>query len=259
MTIMTESAEHSFTYAHYRELLRAFTGKGYRFIGFTEAAGCLRDHRPFVLMRHDIDFELESAMRMAEVETDAGITATYFFMIRTPHYNVFSEPGSEAVRAILDRGHRLGLHFDCAAYTDRNSVNELAEAGRVEADMLEQWFGHAVEVVSYHRPSSLVLSGAPELSKPRVHTYMKEFTVPIYYVSDSRGRWAHGHPLESAAVQDGKPVHILVHPIWWTIEPDAPFDKLVKYRDRCMDRLEWSMAKNCHVYRRGRFAGVKDD
>ncbi len=77
-------------------------------------------------MRHDIDMDLEAALRLSSLENDLGVYSTYFFMVRCPLYKVFLEK--------------------------------------------------------------------------------------FKYFSDSRGRWAYGHPIESEALPKRENLHILVHP-----------------------------------------------
>ena len=117
-TILPKASETHFTYREYREILRKLGDRGYSFAPFSEAEGLLRSGRRFVLLRHDIDLDLGKAVRLAELESDMGIAATYFFMMRTQHYNLLSCDGSAAVEHISSLGHHLGLHFDCAAYLD---------------------------------------------------------------------------------------------------------------------------------------------
>ncbi len=240
----------TFTLDTYRGTLKGLLSKGYVFRTFPSY---LSEPKPFtVLMRHDIDFTLEAAVRMARVEAEEGVQATYFLMLRTEHYNVFSREGSERVREILGLGHHLALHFDCASYPVTLSSAELAKACSREAEMLEQWFGHAVEVVSYHRPAPNVLTGDPALSAPRPHTYMKVFTSGgIEYLSDSRGEWRQGGPTASAEQNQGGSLHVLVHPVWWTEIATSPYEVLQQVEDQMVWQLEHSMAANCTVYQVG--------
>ena len=241
----------AFTYTEYRRLLAHLTDCQYEFAWFDEAAARLQTGRPFILLRHDIDMCLEAARRMAEVEADCRIVATYFFLLRTEHYNLFSKEGAETARSILDLGHALGLHFDCAAYADGCDVDTLAAACRREAGILEAWFGRPVSVVSYHRPNALVLSGEPELSRPRLHTYMEIFRAPITYLSDSRGQWSRGSPTTTTAFRDARPLHVLVHPVWWDDNVASPEARLAAFRRRRVAALDGSLARNCTIYRPG--------
>ncbi|MFC2016750.1 non-hydrolyzing UDP-N-acetylglucosamine 2-epimerase, partial [Chloroflexota bacterium] len=153
-----ESRAGNFTYADYEKIINQLKNKGYKFAAFTAAEELLETKKPFVLMRHDIDMDLESALDLARIEAKLGIKATYFFLVRTEHYNIFSEHGSKIVSEILKFGHNLGLHFDCASYHDL-SVRDMIKECSKEAGILENWFGRKVSIISYHRPDAKVLSG----------------------------------------------------------------------------------------------------
>jgi hypothetical protein len=185
---------------------------------------------------------------MAEVEYEEGIRSTYFFLLRTNHYNLVSREGTSEVQRIIELGHNLGLHFDCAAYAVDTTEDDLCAACGKEADLLGSWFGRPVEVVSFHRPSSLVLTGNPALSAPRPHTYMACFMKEMNYCSDSRGEWRHGAPQSQAAFMERKPMQILIHPVWWSANGRGAKETLSGWLDRQIDSLEDSMAANCTIY-----------
>jgi hypothetical protein len=246
----------AFSYASYRRLLTRLLERGYRFGTFVEALGNpWAGSSPRVLMRHDIDFDLPAARRMAEVEREVGVEATYFFMLRTAHYSVFTKEGTAEVQKILDMGHHLALHFDCAAYPEDASEEDLASACRKEAGMLGDWFNRSVEVVSYHRPSPVVLTGNPALSAPLPHTYMSQFVNDMKYCSDSRGQWKYGDPTSQTAFQEGQPMHILIHPIWWTDSAIPAEAVLAHWLREQIDFIENSMEANCTVYQKKRGQG----
>lgn len=247
---LPKATASSFTYRNYRRMLRTFLDAGYTFTSFAELSPVVPDE-PVVALRHDIDLDLRKALRMAEVEAEMGVRATYFVLVRTEHYNVFSSEQSDLLRRILALGHILGLHFDCAAYSDAASAADFAAAGAHERRLLEEWFGHEVTIVSYHRPSALVLTGDPALSAPLPHTYMSRFTRDMRYCSDSRGRWQSGEPTTSDAFRERRPMHLLVHPIWWDERPVSPYECLLQYVDEKRRGLEQSIARNSTAYRVG--------
>jgi hypothetical protein len=250
----------AFTYDGYRELIRDYIAAGYRFGAFRDAmpASAL-EGQPLVLMRHDIDFDLGKARAMAEVEREGGILATYFFLLRTDHYNLFSKPGSAEVERILQMGHHLGLHFDCAAYRPDATDAELAAACRKEAEALGSWFGSEVEIVSYHRPNAQVLTGNPLLSAPRPHAYMARFMKDMKYCSDSRGEWRYGDPTSQPEFHARKAMQILIHPLWWGAGRSSAAETLSSWRDVHAETIEDSMEANCAVYRKRCKAGESDE
>lgn len=95
----------AFSLEHYRELLEAAKTGGYRFAGFDEppAEGEL-------LVRHDVDISLDAALRMAEVEAEAGVWSTWFLMTRSVFYNLLSEEGERAIARLRELGGRIAHH-----------------------------------------------------------------------------------------------------------------------------------------------------
>lgn len=237
-----------FTYDWYRAMVAALRGKGYVFAGFADVESPTLGGRPYALMRHDVDLSLEHAERLAFVEADLGLASTYFYMVRNDFYNVFSKTGTMLVKKVLEYGHRLGLHFDCAAYPEMHDPASLAEYCASEASLLSNWFGAPVTVVSYHRPQPIVLSGDPRLSYPLPHTYMSRFVKEIRYLSDSHGRWKMGSPLQAPEFHDAKSMHILTHPLWWAEAPGESLEKLDRFLDRKHHDLKVHLAHNCTIY-----------
>ena len=80
-----------------RPLRRAARGSACRRLPF---AGFERAPRPGDLfLRHDVDLSLDAALRMAELEAEAGATATYFLMTESVFYNLASKEGDRGARA----------------------------------------------------------------------------------------------------------------------------------------------------------------
>lgn len=242
----------AFTYDEYREIIRAFLASGYEFRLFPEAEGLIAAKKQFVLMRHDIDMSVEKALTLAEIDAELGVRSTFFVMLRSDHYNPFSETDGPRIEKIIGMGHSIGLHFDAAVYPE---LKDSADAGlfrercRREIELLEKWFGISMQAVSFHRPSPLILEGSPELTAPLPHTYMELFTKKMKYISDSTGRWRFGHPLESEEFALRQALHILTHPIWWDDEPLTPQVKLENFIDGRTRLLERSVAANCTAYK----------
>jgi hypothetical protein len=179
----------AFDIAHYRELLDAAKGGGYRFAAFGEepADGDL-------FLRHDVDLSLDAALRMAEVEADAGAQATYFLMTESVFYNLASKRGAAAIIGLRDLGHWIGLH---AVYPGAQLDD------RFEA------------VVAWHNPD-------PEYMSAPVHgainVMSERYFDPQTYRSDSNQRWRQGCPHEELRVGAFPWLQLLVHPEIWVYE-----------------------------------------
>ena len=248
---MMENRRKEFTYDYYKEFI-SHLREVYQFTTFQEGRRIEKTDKPLVIMRHDIDMDLEAAVRISSLEKDAGIHSTYFFMVRCPLYNVFSSSGSEQVKQILGAGHHFGLHFDCSLYEDI-SVDNLSYYISRECQLLEQFFDHPVEAISFHRPGHLKLGGVELEEWP--NSYERVFLEKFEYFSDSRGNWVRGNPLESEAFLKKKNLHILAHPLWWTTTPMLPYESLISLAEQIRHRTEYYISKNCQVWNEGRQSG----
>ena len=77
-----------FTIEKYRELLAALKKH--------------KNHR----IRHDVDLRPEYSLRVAQVEAEMGVQATYYF--RSMHF----VSHAEVIKAIVALGHRAGYHYE---------------------------------------------------------------------------------------------------------------------------------------------------
>jgi len=105
---------HDFTIAKYRELIRCLRDHGY---SPETLAGYLgqpdRERDRCVILRHDVDISPASALRMAGLERDLDIRASYYF--RYP--STFHPPTLRAVAAL---GHEVGYHYEVLTTTRGN-------------------------------------------------------------------------------------------------------------------------------------------
>ncbi len=220
------------TLKDYLNLIESFMLKGYQLKGFCDEIRNKGD----LLLRHDVDFDVSFAQRLAEEESKYSISSTYFFLLRSDSYNILSPQNLDAVNKIKELGHHISLHFDPLIYDDYSKG--LLE----ELEIFDRLFGVKPKVISIHRPNTDFLSGA---SVGVAHTYEKRFFKDINYISDSGGKFKFGHPLESAAFLATESIHLLLHPIWWVTDEAKNIDKLKAYYQRRCVELSDHFAKNC--------------
>ena len=104
-----------FTLHAYSSLLHGLLEAGYHFITFEE--WCTnRETVKTVILRHDVDKKPERSLALAEIETDLGIKATYYFRI-VPQSN---QPAY--IKAIADLGHETGYHYEDFSLAKGNAV-----------------------------------------------------------------------------------------------------------------------------------------
>ena len=175
-----------FSLLHYRELLEAARAGGY---GFAFFEGEPREGD--VLLRHDVDLSLDAALRLAELEADAGARATYFLMTGSVFYNLASHEGEHALARLRELGHRVGLH---AVYPH----------ARLD-DRFEP-------VVAWHNPDPDYMSAPVEGA---LNVMSEPWFAPATYRSDSNQHWRSGCPhgeLRSGAFPW---LQLLTHPEIW--------------------------------------------
>jgi len=94
-----------FTLTAYKRLLTALKAQGYvlqTFDSFLQNQALKA-----VVLRHDVDRLPHNALRMARLEHELGIAATYYF-------RAVSESWDEAViKEIASLGHEIGYHYEC--------------------------------------------------------------------------------------------------------------------------------------------------
>lgn len=219
-------------------LLDQFLAAGYRFSAFEKAPEART-----VFLRHDIDFSLDHALRCARVEQEMGIAATYFFMLSSNFYNLHSQRSRAIVDEIAALGHHVRLHYDPTAHRD------LDEGFDLERRTFERLFGVTLDVVSLHRPRDFLDNPDRQLAGV-THTYQSCYFREMAYLSDSGGSFKYGHPLASPAFQERRPIHLLLHPIWWVSVGATPSEKLRKWQAELHELLDEETALNCTTYER---------
>lgn len=106
--------------AEYVEILSGLRDLNYTFEDFHHRKG-----KEAAIIRHDIDFCIPSALRMARIESDIDVSAIYFFMITTNTYNLASSLNRTLVKKIEALGHTISLHFDPTAHKDLDKGFEI--------------------------------------------------------------------------------------------------------------------------------------
>ena len=89
----------------YRELVLALKGAGYEIVRYDEYCEGQRAER-MVVMRHDVDRSVERAKRLAEVENELGVGASYYFREK------FVFGNGDDIEYIASLGHEVGYHYE---------------------------------------------------------------------------------------------------------------------------------------------------
>lgn len=169
-----------------------------------------------ILLRHDIDFSLEAALDVARVENKIGVISSFYILVSSEFYNIFTRRSHEILSEIIDLGHEIGLHFDSSRYD--NVFEKIDDLVNYECVILENVISKPINSISFHRPD-MFFHGLDRKIAGRTHTYHPSFFKDIAYISDSGGAFKYGNPLDHHAFHDRKTIQLLTHPIWWPAVP----------------------------------------
>jgi len=202
-----------FSTKHYREILETGLKKGYEFTHFedTELAA---PGRKICILRHDIDYLPEGAIRFAEIENELGVKATYFFQICAKTYNLRETANYQTVHKLAQVGHTIGLHFDWMWKEDLK-WEEMVESCERDKEVFKAVTGLTpCEIISFHNPHRYVEYILDQDIKGMRHTYEKAFFSKIKYLSDSQG-WYEGCMCKIFEEQKYSAVQLCTHPYIW--------------------------------------------
>ena len=194
----------------YGALLAELVGQGYRVVNFADVDPTARH----LVLRHDVDVNLAPAVEIAEAEQGLGYASHFFVLVTSEQYNPATQVNRTALRHIIALGHQVGLHFDAALESSGESSESLEARAATEANYLSDLAGATVSMLSFHRPAAKWINNPASLAG-LPHSYQPRYFSEMGYCSDSKGGWRRGAPLEHDAIQAGRALQLLTHPIWW--------------------------------------------
>jgi len=225
-----------FTESHYRDLLLS-AKSNYLFCGYGQP-----EIGKQIIWRHDVDMSVQRAHRLATIENELGVQATYFFLFHSHFYNLFEDRIVGLARDIAGLGHSIGLHFDLAFYGEEIQDSEsISLRAKKERDLLQDLVRKPVEAISFHNPD---YGGALALEDEKIggmwNAYSRGMKTRFRYCSDSNGYWRFDRLYDLLDSKAEDRLHILTHPEWWTPSPMRPRDRVA----RCIDGRANSVSQN---------------
>lgn len=201
----------------------------------------LRDSRgqAGIILRHDVDLDLEPALRLAEREAERGIKGSYFLLTSADTYNPQSARNRAIIRRLCDSGMEIALHFDPSIYPVADPI-ELGRLARQEASQLEDICGEPINSVSLHNPS---VSNSYPILPGWLNAYQPSIFEREIYLSDSRMKFAHD-PATFFADADQRTHQLTLHPLHYEEQvPEYP-RPFIDYLHRCAVKLNAQFSNN---------------
>src|SRR5258707_13236021 len=180
-----------FRFSYFRQLLHSVRS---RFIArvLSDAPEVLPNNgTPILFLRHDVKISLSKALRMAEIESEYGLPASYMVRADSPLYSLDDRQTRIQLLEIAQMGHEVGLHFDLARETRQSSsyLRLIETEVRSACERVEQIICRPVRSLSFQRSIPL-LFGGPLLLNGRVNADASELRT--WYLSDSGGQFRNG-------------------------------------------------------------------
>ncbi len=225
-----------FTHENYRKLLK-IAKQNDLFCDFTNYS----PKENFIIWRHDIDFSVHSAFKLAAIEREENVVSTYYIHLHNEFYNPLEKEIADKLLSIKQMGHKLGLHFDTHFY-DITNTNELRDSLSFEKNILEKTFDTEIHSFSFHNTNDFVLSFNEELYEGMINVYSRYFREEVPYCSDSNGYWRYERLEDILVSAKYKNLQVLTHPAWWqdsVMSPRERIQRCVKGRaDNVMKRYD---------------------
>lgn len=222
----------------YKKLITKFLDEGYESTFFSP----LPSKKRALILRHDIDFDIEYADKISRIEDEIGVKSIFFFLMHSKSYNLLENKNYLLVKSMMDRGHQVSIHFDPTLYDD------IEKGFDKERKLFETVFDTEVKYTSIHRPSEYFINNPNKICGVS-HTYQPTYFKNIKYFSDSQGEFKYGHPHESKEFSEKQTMQLLTHPIWWVTKSKDPISKLEEFLDYRVNSYKEHIADNCIPYR----------
>ena len=226
------------SYSEYRTILRSIKVSG-KLMDYKEAISASE----FLVLRHDVEFSLDRAFAMAQIEHEEGVSSTYFVQLTNNSYNALSMQNREKMQLMSKMGHKIGLHYHLNGITDPLKTRDgIRDQIRIMSEMCDIH----VDRFSIHRPvrevyyNSIPIDGIINAYAPEFFTLTEEGqpidekTLEVKYIADSRHRWNYGYP-DLDTIKRNKKIQLLIHPDFWS---ETGFDARENFRHLILENTE---------------------
>jgi hypothetical protein len=191
------------------------------------------------LWRHDVDFSIHSALKLAQIEAEEGVSTIYFLLQHSEFYNLHEAACTKIARDIHRLGHQVGLHFD-HRYWGVNDESDLVEALDWERQVLERATRATVRVFTFHIPDAISKNFTADRYAGMINGDSKIFRDSFRICTDSNGYWKYGRLEEMLVDKSADRIQVLTHPEYWQDESLSPRERVERcIRGRAESTLSW--------------------
>jgi hypothetical protein len=180
--------------------------------------------KQYCVIRHDVEFSIERALQLAQVENELGISSTYVFQICNNNYNPFSHKNKVHILEIAKLGHDIGVHIHLGNFNE--SEQSIESYIIKQAQLLSLALDLPINKFSLHRPlrkhieNVISIPGYINMNASEFFTFTSNFSIydlPVLYLADSNHDWKYGNPLDIDFSKIDR-LQLNCHPFSWTQE-----------------------------------------
>jgi len=223
----------------YRELLEAALAGGYAVVSLERwVRGKPADDEHALILRHDVDQHPRSAVEMAAVEEDVGVSSTWYFRWRTARLPV--------IQGLRERGASVGLHYETLTRFALDSgitvpieagpvVEECRAALRSEISSFAELFGPVRSVAAHGDSRVPAVRNAVLLEGQDPASFGVEFDANLALAQRRVSSWSTDRAAPEAWAPGAQPVQLiqrgvspilcLTHPNNWASGPSLWADR----------------------------------
>jgi len=201
-----------FSLKNYSRCLDLSLEYGYNFFTLSEFAKA-EDFKKSIIMRHDIDTQLDVAVEISAIECERNISSTFFIRLHSHNYNVFCIRDLMKIKRIVENNHEIGLHYESDFYSIFNK--DIKEEVEKEIEILEGLTGKKIKTICPHEPTRTNSFHVKNFNSNILQAYDDKLFKKFKYISDSSCRWRDGSFYENIISEKFDKLYILTHPYWW--------------------------------------------
>lgn len=205
-----------FTLKHYEQCIKLAKEKDFLFFRMHESKKSEFCDKAMML-RHDVDTQLDIALRIAEIESSFDVPSTFFIRFHSHSYSPFCIKDAKKIRKIAKLGHEIGLHYEPDYYSLLGkSFDDFVE---IEVKLLSEICELPIRSAAPHEPTR---SGIKYIENSTAislgittQAYDSTIMEKFKYISDSSCNWREGSLFYHINNDTYKKLYVLTHPYWW--------------------------------------------
>ena len=209
--------------------------------------------KKFCILRHDIEFSIDRAYKLAKIEKELGVVSTYTVQVRNNTYNALSEKNINLISKIRNLGHHIGLHQNPPSSLKLDTLKDYIMR---DITILEDSYGFEIDRFAFHRPKKEYLASYINLDG-KINCYDNKFfhffdgekpeKLNVNYLSDSNHKWKYGYPLDFDFSKINK-LQLLTHPFSWSEKGGDNYGNFVSLIRERNDELVNSMNTETNTF-----------